>query len=434
MDECRVALYGCGTVGMGVAQALLERGPLVERLGERIVLRYVVDVRLDEVRDALRPPPQVVLTSDLDQPLDDPDVDVVVELLGGLSVAKQVTERALRRGKDVVTANKALLAEHGDALYALARQHGRAIAFEGSVAGAIPVVAAVRNAFIGDRIESIYGIVNGTCNYVLTRMLEEGIPYAEALDEAREQGYAEADPTLDVEGHDSAHKLAVLARLAFGVNVRLDDIPCEGIAGVDLYDLQNARAMGYTLKLLAIGVRRDDRLELRVNPTLLRRDHPMAAVGGVYNAVCIHGSRAGEVVLTGRGAGRHPTASAVVGDIARVALGTYGVEYAGLSQFGSVSDADLVPPGEVTMRFYFRLACRDQPGVLARVAGILGEEGISIASVRQQEATQEDARFVPVLFMTHRARSAAMDCAMARINQLDVVCGDKTRVLRVEDI
>ncbi|NIM70474.1 MAG: homoserine dehydrogenase, partial [Xanthomonadales bacterium] len=270
-----------------------------------------------------------------------------------------------------------LLAEHGDELFALARREGRCIAFEGSVGGGIPIIAALRNALVAERIESLYGIVNGTCNYVLTHMLEQGVPYAEALAGAQDRGYAETDPALDVEGLDSAHKLVVLARVAFGVNVKLADVPCEGITGVELSDLRYARALGYRLKLLAIGVRRGQQLELRVQPALLHREHPLAGIGGVYNAVCVHGDRVGEVVLTGRGAGRRPTSSAVTADIARVALGTYGRDFAAMSQFGDVPDADLVRPEETETRYYFRLDCLDRPGVLAQVAGILGEEGIS---------------------------------------------------------
>ncbi len=432
--QCKVALFGCGTVGGGVAEALLSRGAGAGHAGAGIALKYIVDARVDEIRRSLPLPESVILTDDLEGPLSDPDVSVVVELFGGTTAAKRVVEGALRAGKDVVTANKALLAEHGDALYRLARRHGRSIAFEGSVAGGIPVIAAVRDGLVGDRIESIYGIVNGTCNYVLTRMLESGMPYARALGEAQEKGYAEADPRLDVEGLDSAHKLAVLGRLAFGLNVKLRDIPCEGIADVELRDLRYARALGYTLKLLAVGIRHADRLELRVHPALLRRAHPLAGVGGVYNAVCIHGSLAGEIVLTGQGAGRLPTTSAVMADVVRVALGVYGTQFAALNQFGDVPDARLVPMGDVETRYYFRLDCLDRPGVLAKVAGILGEEDISIASVRQQELAAPGEEFVPVVFMTHRAREASLKTALERIDALDVVQGDRTRVLRVEDI
>ena len=434
MKKCNVALIGCGTVGMGVAQALLEGGPLAERLGACVRLKHIVDLRADDIRASLELPEGVLLGADMDAALSDPEVDVVVELIGGTSAAADLIERALRAGKDVVTANKALLAERGDSLYRLARENGRCIAFEASVAGGVPVIAALRSSLVGDRIESIYGIVNGTCNFVLTRMLDRDVPYAEALAEAQELGYAEADPRFDVEGVDSAHKLVVLARLAFGVDVKLADIPREGISGVALYDVEAAHELGYALKLLAIGVRRDERLELRVHPVLLSRQHPLAGVSGVYNALCIHGSRVGEIVLTGQGAGRMPTASAVVADIARVALGTYGAEFDALNQFDPVPAADLVPAGEATMRYYFRLDCRDQPGVLAQVAGILSEHEISIASVHQKDVARTDGDFVPVVFMTHLAREDAMCAALDQINQLAIIRGESTCMLRVADI
>ncbi len=431
---CGVALCGCGTVGTGVAQVLLSPGALDERLAGRVRLLHVVDVRLEETRRALAPLGEVNVTDDLQVVLQDPDVNVVVELIGGTTIARTLVEQALAAGKDVVTANKALLAEHGDGLYRLARRHGRAIAFEASVGGGMPVIAALRTGLVGDRIDSVYGILNGTCNYVLTRMLQDDLPYGKALAEAQERGYAEADPRLDVDGHDTAHKLAVLARVAFGVNVALDDIACEGIAGVDLSDLRFAEDLGYKVKLLAIGIRRSAGLELRVHPALLRHDHPVAGVDGVFNAVCIHGSNVGEVVLTGRGAGRMPTAGAVVADVARIALGGYRAEFAALSQFGDVPDARLVPFGQVETRYYFRLDCADQPGVLAQVSAILGEEGISIASVRQQEGVPPDGGLVPVVFMTHRAQEAAVQRALGRINGLDTVRGERTHMFRVEDI
>jgi homoserine dehydrogenase len=434
MEACNVAVYGCGTVGLGVCRILLSEGPLHDRTGGRIRLKYVVDARLDEVADLLPEHEGVTLTADLEVPLEDPEVAVVVELFGGTTAARAVIEKALAAGKEVVTANKALLAEHGDELFRLARRHGRSIAFEASVGGGIPVIAGIRRGLISDRIESIYGIVNGTCNYVLTQMDERGVSYADALAEAQQRGYAEADPRLDVEGIDSAHKLAVLARIAFGVHVGLDDIPCEGIAGVELSDIQYAKGLGYTLKLLAVAVRRDERLELSVYPALLHREHPVASIGGVYNAICIHASNAGEIVMTGMGAGRLPTASAVIADIAAVALGKYPVHFSALSQFGDVPPADLVPVAEFHKRYYLCMDCVDSPGVLGRVATILGDEGISIASVHQQEAADDCREAVPVVFMTHAAREGAVDRALDRISELNVIRGGRPRMLRVEDI
>jgi len=435
MEHCGVALYGCGTVGAGVASLLLgQRGALATRLGERIRLLYVVDKRLKEVRDEIALPASVVLTNDLQAPLRDPNVRVVVELLGGRETAAAVVERALRAGKDVVTANKALLATDGSRLLSVARQCRRSIAFEASVAGCIPVIAALRDALVGDRVESVYGIVNGTCNYILTRMSEEGLAYEEALAEAQHKGYAEADPALDVEGHDSAHKLAVLARLAFGVDVSDEHVYREGITRIEPADLRYARALGYTVKLLALGIRREAGLALRVHPCLLRHGHPLAAVGGPYNAVCVRGDSVGEVILTGQGAGRWPTASAVVADIARVALGTYQREFAELSQFGDVPRASLVPLHEARMRYYFRLSCADRAGVLAQVAGVLGSHNISIASCIQQDQAPPGEPYVPVVFMTHQAPEGPLQEALKEIDGLDCIQGGKTRMLRVQDI
>jgi len=435
MPECNVALCGCGTVGAGVAGILLgRRGMLADRLGPGVKLCYAVDLRIKDIARELDLPPSVKLTDNFEQALGDPKVHVVVELFGGLGAARALIDKALRAGKHVVTANKALLAAHGAELYRVARQNGRAIAFEASVAGGIPIIAAVRDSLVPERIESVYGIVNGTCNYILTQMTGRRIPYAEALAEAQQRGYAEADPTLDVEGHDSAHKLAVLSRLAFGVDVGQGDIYCEGISRIEPEDLEYAHALGYTVKLLAIGIRRGDALEMRVHPCLLRHGHSLAAIGGAFNAVCVHGDCVGELVFTGLGAGRWPTASAVVSDICRIALGAYQRDFAELPQFGDVPRVRAVPFDKAQMRYYFRLGCLDRPGVLAQVAGILGRHGISIASCIQQDRSPDEGGRVPVVFMSHEAREGAMADALREVNALDCIDGPRTRMLRVQEI
>jgi len=435
MEESNVALFGCGTVGMGVVKLLLARDAAhTMRIGRRINLRYVVDKRVQEVAAALDLPESVKLTADIDEALQDDSIDIVVELFGGIDAPLTVAKRALEAGKDVVTANKALLATHGSELFRLARGRNRCIAFEASVGGGIPVIQAIRDGLIGSHIRSVHGIVNGTCNYILTRMMEAGMGYEQALAEAQKKGYAEADPRLDVEGGDSAHKLCVLARLAFGSDVKLEDVHCEGIVGIELEDLRYAHVLGYTVKLLAIGIRAEDRIDVRVHPTLLHHWHPIAAVGGVLNAICIAGDRVGEVVLTGQGAGRWPTAGAVIADICQVALGTCRTSFAELSQFGDVPVARLRPFEEVHTRYYIRLSCLDRPGVLAQVAGILGGEKISIASCRQQDVAARGDKHVPVVFMTHRAREGAVRTALGQINRLDCIDGAETRMIRVEDI
>lgn len=404
------------------------------RIGDVLSLRYVVDTRTKEVQEELQPPSSVVVTDDADAVLADGDVGIVIELFGGIDAARSVVEGALKAGKDVVTANKALIATHGNELFELARKCGRSIAFEASVSGGIPIIAALRDGLIAEHIHSIYGIINGTCNYVLTQMAQGELSYADALAQAQQKGYAEADPRLDVEGHDSAHKLAVLARLAFGVNVDVKAIPCEGISTVTLEDIRYARSLGYILKLLAIGIRREQRVELRVNPVLLRDTHPLAAIGGAFNAVCVHGDTVGEVMFTGLGAGRWPTASAVMADVCQLALGTYSIDFAALSQLGHVPPAELVPLDDIRTRYYFRLSCLDQVGVLAQVAGLLAREGISIASCIQQQTAREDDQHVPVVFMTHEASEGAMRKALEHINGLDCVDGSRSQMLRVQDI
>jgi homoserine dehydrogenase len=411
-----------------------RRGALPDRLADCVRLRYVVDKRLKQVAAEAKLPPSVTLTDDLEKPLRDSEINVVVELFGGTGVAKTVIEKALRAGKDVVTANKALLAACGGDLFSIARASGRSIAFEAAVGGGIPIIAAVRNGLIGERIQSIYGIVNGTCNYILTRMSEHGMSYENALAEAQQKGYAEADPTLDVGGHDSAHKLAVLARLAFDVDVRDEDVTRAGISALQQADIEYARSMGYKVKLLATGIRRENGIELRVHPALLKREHPLSSVNGAYNAICVHGDCVGEVVFTGLGAGRWPTASAVVSDICRMALGTYQTEFARLPQFGDVPRVRLVPQDEVKMRYYFRLSCFDRPGVLAQVAGCLGRHNISIASCIQQDMARPGEDHVRVVFMTHEVCEGALRQALTEINKLDCIDGRRTCMIRVQDI
>ncbi len=434
-DTCNIALFGCGTVGAGVASMLLGRqGAVKERFGDRLELTHIVDKRMDYVRSEVSPPDSVRVTDDLDGVLRDDEVDVAVELFGGLDAAGEVVETALRNGKHVVTANKALLAKRGDHLFRVARECGRSIAYEASAAGCIPIISALREDFAADRVQSIYGIVNGTCNYILTRMTEAGLSYDEALQEAMNKGYAEADPTLDVEGLDSAHKLAVMARLAFGAQVELDDVACEGITDVSVEDIRYARGLGWTLKLLAMGMRTERGMSLRVHPTLLPHAHPLASIRGAYNAVCVHTDTAGEVILTGKGAGRWPTANAVVGDICRLALGTYQPQFSTLAQFGDVERAQSVDIDEVRCRYYFRLSCMDRPGVLAQTSGILGEENVSISSCVQQDTGGEEGEQVPVVFMTHTAREGDVQRALDRINNLDCIEADGTHMLRVQHI
>jgi homoserine dehydrogenase len=366
------------------------------------------------------------------------DVDVVAELIGGTGVAKTLVLDALARGKPVVTANKHLMAEAGSEIVAAARSSGAALGFSAAVCGGVPVLLALRTGLVANEISSVAGIVNGTCNYILTRMSAEGTPYAQALDEAQAAGYAEADPTLDVGGHDSAHKLAILAALAFRTPIDLASISCEGIAGMDVADIRYADEMGYVVKLLAIGKRAlgdgcEDSIELRVHPTLLPRSHPLAAVGDVFNAVEVSGHAVGRVMFRGRGAGRMPTASNVVADIVEVARGSAARATDQLAFWAGDSALAVAPAEEARTRFYVRFSVSDEYGVLGRIARVLGEHSVSISSVIQKEprADAEDAG-VPIVMLTHEARGGDFLAALADVDGFDFA-KRKSVFIRVEE-
>ena len=426
---CHVGLVGFGTVGSGVAKLLLERSAqLRAKTGIEVVLRRICD--LDLTTDRGVAVPEGVLTQDLAAVMDDGEIEVVVELIGGTTVAKEVIERAIAAGKGVVTANKALLAEAGRGLFKAAHERGVPIAFEASVGGGIPIIAALRDGLIANDIERIVGIVNGTCNYILTRMAAEGTSYGDALAEAKRLGYAESDPTLDVGGGDSAHKLAILAGLGFAADFRFDQIHVEGIAQTDPTDIAYAAELGYTLKLLAIGKRFGDELELRVHPTLLPDEHPLASVHDVFNGICITGSAVGQTMFYGRGAGQMPTASAVVADLVDILLGKAKRTFDRLRLFpGRTESLRVRPIDETESRYYLRFAALDRPGVLAKIAGEFGRHDISIASVIQKERHATQA--VPLVIMTHQAREADLRHALAAIEPHGVVEGHPV-VIRVE--
>ncbi len=427
MKRCGVAIVGWGTVGSGVARLLLsKRQELAQRTGADLELRWVVDTDLERPRDF--PVPQELLSRDLQDVLDDPEVEVVAELVGGTEQTRDLVLRLLDVGKHVVTANKALLATQGRELFAAARKRGVALAFEASTAGGVPVIRALAEGLVANRIESIVGVVNGTANFVLTQMARHNMSYQQALALAQEQGYAERDPSLDVKGVDSAHKLAILARTGMGVDFDFEEIPCQGITELELCDLQYAWELGYAIKLLAVARHREGELELRVHPALLPRRHPLAWVDGVFNAVCIHGDAVGDVVLYGQGAGQMPTASAVVADLVDVALGRAQKTFRQLS--APVEKVRLRPTTDIETQYYLRFQALDRPGTLAQIAGVLGRNQISILSVMQKEAPAESV-FVPVVIMTHPAREEHLARAMARIDGLDVVEGPSIW-LRVE--
>ena len=431
MKPFNVGLIGMGTVGTGVAKILLEKdSPLLEKLDCVPVLKGIADSNPD-VKSKLNLSPEILFTNDAKVLLNNPDIQVVVELIGGLHPAKEIIMASLEKGKDVVTANKMLLALHGSELFSKARQHGKSISFEASVGGGIPIIAALRDGFIANRIESIFGIVNGTTNYILTKMTKEHVKYSDALAEAQKLGYAEKDPTMDVEGIDSSHKLAILARLGFSVEIDFKSIYHEGISSVDLADIWYAHELGYTLKLLAIAKKAGNNIELRVHPTLLQHDHPLSSVNGVFNAICVKGSAVGETMLYGRGAGQMPTASAVVADLVDVALGRAGITFNAMKTFsGHCERAPVADILQIKTRYYLRFSVIDKPGVLAKISGILGNYEISIASVIQHKAKENGN--VPLVMMTHLAEEGNLQKALTEIKRLDVI-KDHTKFLRVEE-
>jgi homoserine dehydrogenase len=427
----RVGLLGLGTVGSGVVKILgAHRADLEERAGCRLVLHRVADQDLARPREGIDLA-GLPLVPDAGLVVEDREVQIVIELLGGLEPARTFLLRAIAAGKHVVTANKALLAHHGAELFEEARRRGVMFGFEAAVAGGIPLIRSVKEGLAANRILSVQGIVNGTSNYILTKMTDEGMEFAEALREAQAQGYAEADPTLDVEGLDSAHKLQILATLAFRTPVDLKDIFTEGITGVTRQDIAYAAELGYRIKLLAIAKAADGELEVRVHPTMIPAASPLAAVSGVFNAVFITGDAVGDLMFYGRGAGQMPTASAVWSDVLEIARGlAHGISPRAV-EIPSVAGRRLPlrPMEQIRSAYYLRVMALDRPGVLSQVAGVLGRHNISIASVIQKGRAAAEA--VPVVMMTHTAREHDVRQALAAIDRLPVVAGT-TVSIRVE--
>ena len=417
-----VTIVGCGTVG-GATAALLTRdaATLRQRLVPQLELRHIVDVDFTRARAAGLD--EALFCSDLDKAIADESVGVVVELVGGTTFARTLIEKALRAGKSVVTANKALLARHGAELWALARQHGACIAFEASCAGGIPIIRALSDGLIANRIDALYGIVNGTCNYILTAMTAMGQTYAQALADAQAAGLAEADPTLDVTGGDSAHKLAILAALAFGRKIDLAAISTSGIDRLELRDIEYGQELGYVVKLLAMAERQGDGVCLSVRPAFIATSHPLAWVGQSFNAVSVFGHATGHTMYYGRGAGGMPTASAVVADIAAIATGTAAAAFSQLRIWPDLCEpANQLPIEAVNSRYYLRATCDDRPGVLAQIASALGKHDISISSVLQHEPLAGDRQAgVPVIITTARAGEGNVRKALGEIDALATV-------------
>lgn len=428
----RLALLGCGTVGGGVLRLLeSNRKHLASRIGAALEVRHVL-VR-DSIKDRVAECKPEWIRTDPQAVLSDPAVDVVVEVMGGDEPAREYVETALCGGKGVVTANKLLIAKHGPALIEQAIAHGTDLAFEASVGGGIPVIRTMREALTSDAVDRVHGILNGTCNYILTRMRTAGLSFDTALKEAQDLGYAEADPTLDVDGHDAAQKLIVTSMLAFGARVAEIQVPVEGIRQIDQIDFRFADRFGFTIKHLAIGAERDQAIELRVHPTLVPKSSVLANIDDVLNCVYIMGKALGPCLLMGRGAGDMPTAVSVVADIVDVARSRLEGE-SGLATRGIQLRARPVQPlNDVESRYYLRFDVRDSPGVLAVIAGALGTHGVSIEQMVQEGRAQGADEAVPVLMITHVTREGDLKQALNVVAEQSFMRG-VPRLIRIEDV
>jgi homoserine dehydrogenase len=429
-----VGIIGYGTVGSGVVRILVEnRGLIKQRLGAEIVIKKICDV--DITRDRGIAVDSSVLTTNVREVIEDPGIDIIVETVGGIDIAKEIIMAAVGSGKHVVTANKALLAEAGDDIFAAASRLGVDVNFEASVGGGIPIIRTLKEGLVGDRIQYIFGIMNGTCNYILTRMTDDNMEFSAALAEAQRLGYAEADPTLDIEGYDTAHKLAVIIPLTYGVKIDYTDIHIEGISQIQAIDIRFAREMGYKIKLLAILVSTSDGIEARVHPTLIPFRYLLSNVNLNMNAFYIRGLAVGSILLYGQGAGRMPTGTAVVSDLVELARNiSSGIKRRVPPLSFSDEDIERAKPkkmDEVITNYYLRFSALDKPGVLSKISGILGDHKISIASVIQKGRAEGD-RDVPVVIMTHEARERDIKAALAEIDALDIIARPSI-LYRVED-
>ncbi len=431
MKEVKIALLGFGTVGMGVYELLEKNSSLIEeRVGIKPVIKKILVRDLKKKRDVKVD--KSLFTTDIEEIIEDPEISIVCELIGGIEPAKSYVLKALQKGKEVITANKAILAQHGDEIWEEARKRKRFLGFEASVGGGIPVIKTLKEALIGNHIKSIVGIINGTTNYILTRMLENNLNFKDALKAAQAKGYAEADPTLDIKGIDSAHKISILASLAFGFYVPVSQVYTEGIDEIDLMDLKFARDFGYVVKLLAFARKRKGKIEIRVHPALIPENHVLTSVRFNYNALYVTGDFVGDVLLYGLGAGKEPTASAVVSDI----IDAIEYSYFGKKPFikypltKNDNFFNIRPIEEVEFKYYFRFSAIDKPGVLSKISGILGKNNISIASV-VQIGRQKRKGSVPVVMLTHETKEKNVVKALEEIDKLDVVTGPtkKFRIL-----
>jgi homoserine dehydrogenase len=433
MRTINVGLLGCGTVGTGVAKILIENRELIfSRVGAVLDLKHIADIDLK--RDRGIQFNDGVLISDAFKVVDDPDIDIIIEMIGGGEIAKDLILKAIHNGKPVVTANKALLAEHGNAIFKSAMEHGVDLAFEASVGGCMPIIKSLRESLAGNHIKSMAGILNGTCNYILSRSTDDGSSFEDVLADAQKNGFAEANPTLDIEGIDTAHKLAILTSIAYGMEINFNDIYIEGISKITPMDIEFAGQFGYRIKLLAISKDTGGAIEARVHPTMIPFSNPLSGVNEVLNAITISGDAIGDMMLYGYGAGMMPTASAVVGDVVDLARnllsGSTGRVPLLSFQMDHIRKIPVLLMEETQVHYYFRFSALDRPGVLSKISGILGDYDISIKSVHQKGRGTKDA--VPIVMLTHLAREADVQKALSDIYDLDVV-SDPPVLIRIED-
>lgn len=431
MKKVSIGIIGFGNVGSGVVKILRERRKmLAEKIGTELVVKKICDKNLEAKRNVSVP--KEMLTTDAYEIINDPQIDVIVELVGGINPAREFITAALKKGKNIVTANKALLAEHGKELFALAADNNKCIYFEASVGAGIPVIKALREGLVANRFASIYGIVNGTSNYVLSKMTEDNCSFNEALKEAQAKGFAEKDPTLDIEGMDSTHKLILLAYLGFGRFVGLDDIFIEGISRVSLLDINYAKELKFTIKLLAIAKKEDDGLEVRVHPTMIPEDTMLASVDGVNNAIYLESDLAGNILFYGPGAGQLSAASAVVSDLVDLTQGIKaGLFRPTLSAIEDEAAKKLRKIDDIESKYYIRFMAEDKPGVLAKISGVLAKYNISIASVTQKERGR--SKSVPIVMVLHEAKEKNLRTALDMIDKMNII-HEQPVAIRIEEL
>lgn len=429
--KINIGLVGAGTIGGGVIKILDRQADFFSTgLGLPIHLRRIADTNTS-LFDQL-PIGSAICTDNAQDIIDDKEIQIVIELVGGTTSARDIVLRALSAGKHVITANKALLAEHGPEIFGAAEKNGLSVYFEATVGGGMPSIKTVREAMVGNEIVSVKTIINGTCNYILTQMSKNAVPFDQVLRKAQQNGYAEADPDLDIGGGDTGHKVAIMASLLYGGYVPFGKIHIQGITRITPEDISFARDLGYCIKLLGIIRKEGNTVDVRVHPAMLRTDHILASVSDVYNAVLIEGDAVGQILLYGKGAGEMPTASSVVSDIVDVARNVAGHNPTRIAMgyYSTGKTLTVAPISGLTSRYYLRFSVADQPGVLAAIASILGRENISIASVMQKECGASEA--VPVVILTHTAREMNLQDAIAEIEKLDMV-KDKTQIIRIEE-